>query len=778
MAQHVVSMEMNGATLSLETGRFAQLADGAVMVRHADTMVLVTAIASSKDSPLDFMPLTVEYREKAASAGKIPGGFLKREGRPSDREILTARLIDRPTRPMFPETWRRETQIIATVFSYDMQYDSDAIAMVGASAALMLSSIPFAGPVSEVRVCRKDGVFIANPTKAQLEGAELEIVVAGTDASIVMVEGEAKEISEQVFIDAIAFGHDTIKQLNELQNKLYALVHNEKVEFTPVERPQELTEFVEKHARELVRKQMRDFASKEDRTTRRKELMTMLTEKAAEEFPEETRAEKFPGFDVAKVMGEIASDIEYAEMREMILTDNKRLDGRSTTEIRPITIEVGLLPRAHGSALFTRGETQSLGAVTLGTKRDEQMIDGLMPKYDKKFLLHYNFPPYSTNEVKRIMGTSRREIGHGNLAERSFYSLLPDENEFPYTIRIVSDVLMSNGSSSMATVCSGTLAMFDAGVPLKKPVSGIAMGLIKEGDRVAILSDILGDEDFLGDMDFKVCGTKDGITACQMDMKVQGISFDVIQKALEQAKEGRLHILSKMNEVISEGRTELSPYAPRFTVIEIPVSAIGAVIGSGGETIRQLTKDTNTEIEIEDDGKVRIAATSQEDTDKAIAIIRQLTRKPEEGEVYNAKVVEIREGLGAIIEFLPKTKGLLHISQIDYNRVEYVGDVFKVGDRVDVKLLEIQPDGKFRLSRKVLLPAPEGYVEEPRRERSSDGGGYRGGGGRDGGGYRGGGGGRDGGGYRGGGGGGRDGGGGGRDGGGGGRDGGGGGYRR
>jgi polyribonucleotide nucleotidyltransferase len=738
---HTVSLELNGATLSLETGRFATLADGAVMVRHGDTMVLVTAIASGKDSPLDFMPLTVEYREKAASAGKIPGGFLKREGRPSDREILSARLIDRPIRPMFPEAWRRETQVIATVFSYDQQYDSDTIAMVGASAALMLSSVPFNGPVSEVRVARKDGAFIANPTKDQLEGAELEIVVAGTDSSIVMVEGEAKEISEQIFIDALAFGHDAIKQMNALQQKLYDLVHNEKVEFTPAERPQDIVKFVEDNARETIRAQMRDFSSKDARSTRRKELVTELVAKAAEAFPAETREETFPGWDVDKLIGDITSDIEYYEMRDMILTDNKRLDGRNTKEIRPITVEVGVLPRTHGSALFTRGETQSLGTVTLGTKSDEQMIDGLMPTYDKKFLLHYNFPPYSTNEVKRIMGTSRREIGHGNLAERSFYALLPDENDFPYTIRVVSDVLMSNGSSSMATVCSGTLAMLDAGVPLKKPVAGIAMGLIKEGERVAILSDILGDEDFLGDMDFKVCGTKDGITACQMDMKVQGIAFEVIKKALEQAKEGRLHILSKMNEVISEARPELSPYAPRFTVITIPVEAIGAVIGSGGETIRALTKETNTEINIEDDGRVTIAAVSGEDAERAIAMIKSLTRKPEEGEVYAGKVVDIREGLGAIVEFLPKTKGLLHISQLDYKRVEYVGDVLKVGDRLDVKLVEIQSDGKFRLSRKALMAAPEGYVEEPRRGGGDRDGGYRGGGrggDRDGG-YRGGG---------------------------------------
>lgn len=765
------------------------LADGAVMVRHGDTMVLVTAVCADKDSPLDFMPLTVEYREKAASSGKIPGGFLKREGRPSDHEILTARLIDRPVRPMFPEFWRRETQLMATVFSFDQQYESDIIAMVGASAAMMISSIPFHGPVSEVRVVRKDGEFICNPTFAQLEDSELEIVVAGTDDSIVMVEGEAKEISEELFVEALAFAHDNIRKMNDLQRQLLALVSKPKVEATPPLRPQEIVDFVKNEASPVVRQQVRSQSAKEERSARRKELKDTLITKAKEQFTEEWLTEKYPDFDPKKVeslISDLLSDVEYYEMREMILAENLRLDGRNSKQIRPITVEVGLLPRTHGSALFTRGETQSLGTVTLGTKSDEQMIDGLLPTYDKKFLLHYNFPPYSTNEAKPMRGVSRREIGHGNLAERSFYAVLPSEDDFAYTIRIVSDVLMSNGSSSMATVCSGSLSMFDAGIPLKKAVSGIAMGLIKEGERIAILSDILGDEDHLGDMDFKVCGTKDGITACQMDMKIQGLSLETVRQALEQAREGRLHILGKMNEVIAEPREDLSPFAPRFTVIEIPVSAIGAVIGSGGETIRQLTKDTNTEIEIEDDGKVRIAATSQEDADKAIAAIRQLTRKPEEGEVYTAKVVEVREGLGAIVEFLPKTKGLLHISQLDYNRVEYVGDLFKVGDKVDVKLVEIQPDGKFRLSRKALLQAPEGYTEEPRRERSGDGGGYRGGGGRDGG-YRGGGGrdggGRDGG-YRGGGrdgGGSRDGGnrgGGGRDGGGGGRDGGGGGYRR
>jgi polyribonucleotide nucleotidyltransferase len=737
-------MELNGATLSFETGRFAQLADGAVMVRHGDTMVLVTAVASDRDSPLDFLPLTVEYREKASAAGKIPGGFLKREGRLSDHETLSSRLIDRPIRPMLPEFWRRETQIIATVFSFDQTYESDVIAMCGASAALMISSVPFAGPVSEVRVARKDGVMICNPTLAQMEDVELDITVAGTDDSIVMVEGEAKEISETLFVEALNFAHDHIKKINALQRELMKHVSKTKVEAPQPLRPEEIVNFVKTEATPVVREHVRSQAPKDERSARRRELKDTLVAKAKEQFTAEWLTEKYPTFPADKLerlIGDLLSDVEYYEMREMILSENKRLDGRNTTQIRPIAVETGILPRTHGSALFTRGETQSLGTVTLGTKSDQQMIDGLLPKYDKKFLLHYNFPPYSTNEAKPMRGTSRREIGHGNLAERAFYALLPEDEEFAYTIRIVSDVLMSNGSSSMATVCSGSLAMMDAGVPLKKAVSGIAMGLIKEDDRVAILSDILGDEDHLGDMDFKVCGTKDGITACQMDMKIQGIAMEVLTKALNQAREGRMHILGKMNEVLAEPRQDLSPFAPRFTVIMIPVEAIGAVIGSGGETIRGLTKETNTEINIEDDGKVTIAAVNQSDADAAIAAIKQLTRKPQEGEVYNAKVMEVREGLGAIVEFLPKTKGLLHISQLDYTRVEFVSDVLKAGDRVDVKLIEIQSDGKFRLSRKALMPAPEGYVEpEPRPRREFDGGdrgGYRGGGDR--GGYRGGG---------------------------------------
>jgi polyribonucleotide nucleotidyltransferase len=710
---HTVSTTLNGAEFSIETGRFAKQADGAVMVRHGDTMVLVTAVAATQDSHLPFLPLTVEYREKLSAAGKIPGGFLKREGRPSDREILSARLIDRPCRPMFPKQWRRETQIIATVLSHDQEHQSDMMAAIGASAALMISSIPFDGPISEVRVSRIDGEFIVNPRHTQIEESDMDLVIAGTDDSVVMVEGFSSEMDEEDFLQALEFGHAQIKQLNDLQRQLQALVPKEKQEVEVVEPPQEIVDFVQAEVQATLHEQVRAVTDKETRNNNRKELTESLQEKAAEKFTEE----EYPDVDVAKVVNEAISNIEKHEMREMILSENKRLDGRTSTDIRPITIQTGVLPRAHGSALFTRGETQSLGIVTLGTKLDEQMVDGIMPTYTNTFMLHYTFPPYSTNEVKRIMGVSRREVGHGNLAERSLKSQLPSSDEFPYTIRVMSEILESNGSSSMASVCSGSLAMFQAGVPFKKAVSGIAMGLVKEGDRVAILSDILGDEDFLGDMDFKVAGTADGITACQMDMKIQGISMEVLRTALLQAKDGRMHILNLMNEAMDKPNEELSPYAPRFTVIQIPTDMIGAIIGPGGETIRSITKETGTDINIEDDGKVTISATSGEAAAKAKEIIDQITRQPEEGEVYTGKVTDVREGLGAIVEFLPKKQGLLHISQIDFKRVENVGEYFSVGDEVEVKLIEVQRDGKFRLSRKALMTPPEGYVEPPSRPR-------------------------------------------------------------
>lgn len=715
---HTVSLQLNGKEYSLETGRFAKLAQGAVMVRYADTMVLVTVCASSEKKDLDFLPLTVEYREKTASAGKIPGGFFKREGKPSDKEVLSARLIDRPVRPLFPKTWRHETQIVATVFSADQENDSDTLAAVGASAAIMLSGLPFGGPFSEVSVGRINGEFILNPTFKQLEESDLEMIVAGTDDAILMVEGSSKEISEEDFVAAIEFAHDNIKQFNNLQRELVALAGKPAVEFVEPVTDEALVEAVNALIRDDVRAQVRTMSSKEFRSAFRKEItekvLTTINEQMPLESPEEFAVRN-------KTLTKIVGKIEKHEMRRMILDENLRLDGRKTTEVRPITVEVGVLPRTHGSALFTRGETQSLTTVTLGTKDDEQIIDGMLPTYFRRFMLHYNFPPYSTGEVGRMTGTSRRETGHGNLAERAVKVMAPTEAEFPYVIRIVSDILESNGSSSMATVCASSLAMWDAGVPLKKAVSGIAMGLIKEGDEVAILSDILGDEDFLGDMDFKVAGTADGITACQMDIKIGGLSKDILRNALLQARDGRLHILSKMNEGLSGVRSELSPYAPRLTTIQIPVDAIGAVIGTGGSVIRAMCLEFGVEINIQDDGTVVVASTNGEASAKAVERILSIVRPPEVGMVYTATVKEVREGLGAICEFMPKTKGLLHISQISYDYFENVGDILKNGQQIEVKLIEIQPDGKFRLSRKALLEKPEGYVErerprEPRRD--------------------------------------------------------------
>ncbi|MGE5479134.1 MAG: polyribonucleotide nucleotidyltransferase [Chloroflexota bacterium] len=707
-------MDFDGREYSLETGKLAKFANGSVMVKCGDTMVLVAATASSQEMPnIDFLPLQVEYREKTASAGKIPGGFLKREARPSDHEVICSRLIDRPIRPMIPKTWRFETQIIATVFSADPEVNSDTLAAVGASAALLISDIPFNGPIAEVRVGRLNGEFIVNPSNEQLKSCDLDITIGGTETAITMVEGEAKEISEEEFTAAMEFGHEQVKRLCALQNELAALIAPVKREFIVDEAPEEFVDVIYQEIKQDLIDNARSTSAKSERSERRRAINEKALAKATEVFGErEEYLEK-----IEKYASAVVSKLEKKEMRQMILSENQRLDGRKTTEIRPITCEVGLLPRAHGSALFTRGETQSLTTATLGTSRDEKMVDGLEPLYTEHFMLHYNFPPFCTGETGRL-GTGRREVGHGHLAWRALKDMLPEKTDFPYTIRVVSDILESNGSSSMATVCAGSLSLFDAGVPMKKPVAGIAMGLIKEGDDVAILSDILGDEDHLGDMDFKVTGTVDGITACQMDIKIEGLSFDIMRQALNQARDGRMHILGIMNETLSEPREDISRFAPKFTSIQIPVDTIGAVIGSGGETIRGIVKDTGCEIDIEDDGTVMIAAVTSEAADEAIRIIRSLTQKPEEGKVYMGTIKEVREGLGAIVEFLPKQSGLLHLSQISYDRFENVGDVLKQGDKIEIKLLEISRDGKYRLSRKALLEKPEGYVEQERPPRS------------------------------------------------------------
>ena len=719
-----VSIDFNGRELSLESGKFAKFANGSVMVRCGDTMILVTVVASANElEGIDFLPLQVEYREKMSAAGKIPGGFLKREGRPSEKEILVARLIDRPIRPMIPKGWYHETQIVAQVFSAEPDVDPENIAALGASAALLISDIPFNGPIAEVRVGRLNGEFIPNPTPSQLEECDIDLTVAGTDSAVIMVEGESDEISEEEFLSAIEYGHEQIKLLNDLQNQLLKLSSKEKKEFAVKEHPAEIVELVQTTIEKDLDKYVHTTTSKEERGESRRALKEAALEAANAKFGEnEEYAET-----LEKTVGEIFSKMEKAAMRNMILVDKQRLDGRKLDEIRPISTEIGLLPRVHGSALFTRGETQSLTSVTLGTSTDEQLIDGLLPKHVSKFYLHYNFPPFSVGETGRFGGTSRREIGHGNLAERALKKMMPSEEDFSYTVRVISDILESNGSSSMATVCAGSMALMDAGVPLGKPVAGIAMGLILEDENYAVLSDILGDEDFLGDMDFKVAGTKDGITACQMDIKIEGLSMEIMTKALEQSKAGRLHILDKMGETIEDKNEEFSPYAPRFTKIQIPTDSIGLLIGPGGATIREITAESGADINIDDDGIVTIAATAQEYADKATELINQLMAKPEEGEVYTGKVKEVREGLGAFVEIMPKQTGLLHISQIAWERTENVGDHLKEGDEVEVKLLEISRDGKFKLSRKVLLEKPEGYVEPEPKPRRDD----RRGGGRD-----------------------------------------------
>ena len=714
MAKHTVSMDFNGREVSLETGRIAKFANGSVMVRCGDTMVLVTAVASDHEKlDIDYLPLQVEYREKAFAAGKFPGGFLKREMRPGDHEILSARLIDRPIRPLIPKTWRFETQVIANVMSFDPDVDPDVFGAVGASAALLLSDIPFAGPISEVRVGRIDGELIINPSYEQLKVSDIDLTVSGTDTSLNMVEGESKEISEDEFLEAIEFAHENIRKLNKLQMELKELAGKEKREFTEIEPPVELVEFIEKLISDDLNKYVHAVTTKNERKEARNTIFDNAMEKVIEEFAEK---EEYLDVDIEAFTSEIVGKLEKREMRKMILAEGKRLDGRALTEVRPITCEVGVLPRPHGSSLFTRGETQSLATITLGTKHDEQMVDGLLPTYTHPFMLHYNFPPFSTGEVKR-MGLSRREIGHGNLAERALKEVIPAKDEFPYTIRVVSDIMESNGSSSMASVCAGSLALFHAGIPVKGAVSGIAMGLIKEGDDVAILSDILGDEDFLGDMDFKVAGTKDGITACQMDIKIEGLSMEIMTKALQQAHEGRMHILGKMNEAMDKPNDDLSQYAPRFTSMKVPQESIGAIIGSGGETIRNIVAESGAEVNIEEDGTVLISAVDGSSSEKAKEMINLILQKPEEGEVYTGVVKEVREGLGAIVEFLPKHQGLLHISQIAYERTENVGDVLEVGQEIEIKLLEISRDGKYRLSLKALLPKPEGYVEPERPPR-------------------------------------------------------------
>ncbi len=693
-----VTTTLAGQQITIETGRLAKQADGSVLVTCGNNMVLVTAVSSRKESDLDFFPLTVEYVEKFYSSGKIPGGFFKREGKPTTNATLTSRLIDRPIRPCFPEGYRYETQVVATVLSYDGQYSTEMLASLGASAALHISDIPFNGPTAALQIGRIDGQWVVNPSAEALEKSDMDITIAGTRNGVLMVEGEAQLISEEDFLKALKFGHEQLKSLLDMQDELREKSKAPaKREFTPYTIDADFKQKAEALLTSKITEAL-NIRTKNERYAKYYEIAKLASTELikSQKFPESVEKLR------KKDLGMILEDLKYRISRATILDKGSRIDGRDLTTVRPIACEINILPRVHGSGLFTRGETQVLGTVTLGTGDDEQMIDGLNKTYKKRFLLHYNFPPFSVGETGRMGGQSRREIGHGNLAERALQKMLPTQEKFPYTIRIVSEVLESNGSSSMGTVCSGTLALLDAGVPMTAPVAGIAMGLISDGERTAVLTDILGDEDHLGDMDFKVAGTREGVTAVQMDIKIDSISFDVMEQALKQAKAGRLHILDKMDAVIKQPKGELSPFAPRIVTIKIKPEKVREVIGAGGKVIKAIIEETGVKIDIQDDGSINIASSDPEMTNKAISIIESICAEAEVGRKYEGKVVKIVD-FGAFVEILPGTQGLLHISEISNDRIRNVTDVLKEGDKIDVKVVEVDRSGRVKLSRKALL---------------------------------------------------------------------------
>jgi polyribonucleotide nucleotidyltransferase len=693
--QHVERV-FAGRRLCLETGRLAKQAAGSAVVQFGETMVLAAVTVSDRESSLPFFPLTVEYREKSYAAGKIPGGFFKREGRPGEEEILAGRLIDRSIRPLFPKGFKNEVQVFVYVLSADQENDADVLGLTAASLALAISKVPWAGPVAGVRVGRVEGEWVLNPTFAQLELSDLDLVVSGQADSIAMVEGGALELSEDAIADALASAQTGIAELVAMQHEIITAVGNPKIEWTRKEPSTELVARVQDLAGERVREAL-NLEEKSERIQALASIHSDFLEQLAVEFP-----------DSIDDIGRVLDAAESSTMRQQVLERGERVDGRDLDTVRPITCEVGLLPRAHGTALFTRGQTQALVTTTLGTVSDEQRIDNIdVPQETtKSFMLHYNFPPFSVGEVRPVRGVSRREIGHGNLAERALQALLPPYDEFPYTIRIVSDILESNGSSSMATVCGGSLALMDAGVPMKAACAGVAMGLIKEGDRVAVLTDILGTEDHLGDMDFKVAGTRDGVTAIQMDIKIQGLDLSIVRQALQKARAARLHILDIMAQTLAEPRTQLSPYAPRIITIQINPERIGDIIGPKGKIIRGIQEETGAEINVDDSGLVTISSVKGDAGERARQMIEGIVQEPEVGAIYEG-VVKSTTAFGAFVEILPGREGLLHISELQHERTNKTEDVVKKGERVRVKLLEVDDRGKMRLSRKALLEKPK-----------------------------------------------------------------------
>lgn len=698
-----VEIDFHGRPLSIEVGRLAKQADGAALIQYGETVVLVTAVAAKEFKPdMDFFPLTVDYQEKAFAAGKIPGGFFKREGRLSETEILTCRIIDRSIRPLFAEGLRCETQVIATVLSTDKENDADVLAMLGASVALHISDIPFNGPLAGIRIGRIDGQWVFNPTQSQLVDSDMDIFMSGSKDAIVMVEGGAQIVPEEEILEALFAGHEAIQPLLQLQEDLRAAIGKPK-RVVPLA---ELNHAVAKRVDDLALTKLQqalEIPEKLERYKRIAEVKGEVVPAALAEFPDKQK-------DIKGAFEELKKNV----FRGLVIHKERRIDGRGLKDIRPISCEVEALPRTHGSAIFTRGETQALVVTTLGTASDEQRVDALMGEHFKKFMLHYNFPPYSVGEVKFLRGPGRREIGHGNLAERALLPVLPDNENFPYTIRIVSEILESNGSTSMASVCGGSLSMMDAGVPLKAPVAGIAMGLIKEGEHVRVLSDILGDEDHLGDMDFKVAGTAEGVTSLQMDIKISGVNRQIMGQALHQAKEARMHILGIMNQTLSKGRSDVSGHAPRIITIHVKPDKIREIIGPGGKVIRGIIEATGVKMDVEDDGSVTIASSDEAAARKAIEMVQAITAEAEIGKIYRGTVRKVVE-FGAFVEIFPGTDGLVHISQLAPGRVNKVSDVLKEGDEVMVKVLEIDRQGKIRLSRRDAMEDLAAGAEAPRQ---------------------------------------------------------------